>query len=279
MSMNGVYGYSYNPYAYNNAYSTNTTSFQGYNTTTNEKEDDGVSLGVIAAIGTGLAAIGTTIYAIKRGKLLNTTDDAARGLKNIFDGNVRKGLREVGEDLLTGLKSIFTKSGRKEYGYVKQIKNSQNLINAIQNGTATAETLSKDFVENAARTKVIEEIRSGSAALTSIYDDAGNKLTGEALETAKKTRINEFNAMVEAAKTSLTEEDYLLEATKEAYQAGGKLGYLQTAKNLLNKINSNQSFDAEDTEIIQELFSKTGAVADDGTVNIEALKPILERIA
>ena len=123
MSLNGITGYhnySYsNPYAVNNTYANaysnaGTTAFQGYDptamystTATAEKEDSGSPL---LAIGAGIAAIGTAIYAVKKGKklnLANLTDDAAKQADNL------KGAKGLWNNFTTGVKSIFTKTGRE----------------------------------------------------------------------------------------------------------------------------------------------------------------------
>lgn len=119
MSLNGVSSYSYNPYAYNNAYSTNATSFQGYNTTsaTSTSEKEGSSLGTLALIGTGIAAVGTAIYSIKKGKKINIAGLGENVVKNSDDF---KGLKGIWKNLTTGVKSIFTKAGREVSSTVKQ---------------------------------------------------------------------------------------------------------------------------------------------------------------
>ena len=119
MSLNGVSSYSYNPYAYNNAYSTNATSFQGYNTTsaTSTSEKEGSSLGTLALIGTGIAAVGTAIYSIKKGKKINIAGLGETVVKNSDDF---KGLKGIWKNLSTGVKSIFTKAGREVSSTVKQ---------------------------------------------------------------------------------------------------------------------------------------------------------------
>ena len=79
MSMNGISGYSYGYYpqsigAYYNP------NFQGSTQETKE-EKEGVNKGLIAAgVGTAVA-IGTSIYAFKKGKSLNGAD--ASVLKNL----------------------------------------------------------------------------------------------------------------------------------------------------------------------------------------------------
>ena len=259
MSVNGVYGYSYNPYAYNsNAYTTNATSFQGYNTTTNEKEDNGVSLGVIAAIGTGLAAIGTTIYAIKRGKSINSlgseADDAVRGLKNILDGNISKGFKEIGEDLVTGFKSIFTKAGRKEYKYTKEYTNAVETYKAAVQNKELSKEVTEELTTNSARNKVIEQIKNGDVTLTSMRDDAGNLLTGEALENAKKMRKEEYAKALEAAKKTVTNEDIAEQAGNEFSQSTVRLLLLEKAKSLLNDMKNDKTVNIDE---IKQLFQET----------------------
>ncbi len=100
MSMNSVYGYSYNPYAYNNAYM-NSTNFQGSTTNSTQKEE-GNALGTIAAIGAGVAAVGTAIYAVKKGKSINGADSS------IFK-NLKTGLSEIGKTITKKIGSIFGK--------------------------------------------------------------------------------------------------------------------------------------------------------------------------
>ena len=119
MSLNGVSSYSYNPYAYSNTYSTNATNFQGYNTTTttSTSEKEGSSLGTLALIGTGIAAVGTAIYSIKKGKKINIAGLGETVVKNSDDF---KGLKGIWKNLSTGVKSIFTKAGREVSSTVKQ---------------------------------------------------------------------------------------------------------------------------------------------------------------
>lgn len=119
MSLNGVSSYSYNPYAYGNTYSTNATNFQGYNTTTttSTSEKEGSSLGTLALIGTGIAAVGTAIYSIKKGKKINIAGLGETVVKNSDDF---KGLKGIWKNLSTGVKSIFTKAGREVSSTVKQ---------------------------------------------------------------------------------------------------------------------------------------------------------------
>ena len=284
MSVNGVYGYSYNPYAYNsNAYTTNATSFQGYNTTTNEKEDDGVSLGVIAAIGTGLAAIGTTIYAIKRGKSINSlgseADDAVRGLKNILDGNISKGFKEIGEDLVTGFKSIFTKAGRKEYKYTKEYTNAAETYKAAVQNKELSKEVTEELTTNSARNKVIEQIKNGDVTLTSMRDDAGNLLTGKALENAKKMRKEEYAKALEAAKKTVTDEDIAKQAGNEFDQSTARLRLLEKAKSLLNDIKNDKTVNIDKIKKLSQETPVLDKALEGDKVNTEALKNILERIA
>ena len=130
MSLNGITGYnnySYsNPYAVNNTYANTysnagTTAFQGYDptamystTATAEKEDSGNPL---LAIGAGIAAIGTAIYSIKKGKKLNI---AGLGEDVVKNSDNFKGLKGVWKNLTTGVKSIFTKTGREASKAVKE---------------------------------------------------------------------------------------------------------------------------------------------------------------
>ena len=107
MSMNGIngYSYSYNPYAYNNAYSTNATSFQGnvpteQNSTANEQKDS--SLGVITAIGVGIGAIATAIYAFKKGKSINGADSS-------IWNNLKTGFIEIGQAITKKVNGLVGK--------------------------------------------------------------------------------------------------------------------------------------------------------------------------
>ena len=103
MSMNGVYGYSYNPYAYNNAYSTNATSFQGGTTTNSTQEKKSSTLGTIAAVGAGIAAVGTAIYAVKKGKSINGADSSVWK-------NLTTGLSEIGKTIAEKVGKVFGKN-------------------------------------------------------------------------------------------------------------------------------------------------------------------------
>ena len=118
MSLNGVSSYSYNPYAYNNAYSTNATSFQGYNTTsaTSTSEKEGSSLGTLALIGTGIAAVGTAIYAVKKGKKINGADSSV--LKNLTTG-----LKEIGSTIAGKVSKLFAKEGNVNEELTSAAKN------------------------------------------------------------------------------------------------------------------------------------------------------------
>ena len=112
MSMNGITGYNAyaysNPYALNNTYTnTNATTFQGYNTSAmydaeeTQEKDSGIN--PLLAIGGAIAAVGGTIYAIKKGKSINGADSS------IFK-NLKTGFSEIGTTLLNKVKGLF---GRK----------------------------------------------------------------------------------------------------------------------------------------------------------------------
>ncbi len=101
MSMNGITGYSYNPYAYNNTYANTTaTNFQGTYTDNTSQKDEKSSLNTIATIGVGLAALGGAIYAIKKGKSVNGTDSS-------IWKNLKTGLSEIGKTISNKIGKIF----------------------------------------------------------------------------------------------------------------------------------------------------------------------------
>ncbi len=134
MSLNGVSSYSYNPYAYNNAYSTNATSFQGYNTTstTSTSEKEGSSLGTLAAIGTGIAAVGTAIYAVKKGKKVN-------GGNGSLWKNLRTGFSEIGKTISKNIGKIFKKN--EGVSVEKELKQAAEQIENVNRAPCTDKAL------------------------------------------------------------------------------------------------------------------------------------------
>lgn len=127
MSMNGISGYSYGYYPQStNAYYN--PNFQGSTQETKE-EKEGVNKGLIAA-GVGAAvAIGTSIYAFKKGKSVNGAD--ASVLKNLKTGfsTIGKTISKTAGEVLDNVKDTISKIGKKdstsEIG--KAAENVQNL--------------------------------------------------------------------------------------------------------------------------------------------------------
>ena len=289
MSLNGITGYnnySYsNPYTVNNTYANTysnagTTAFQGYDptamystTATAEKEDSGNPL---LAMGAGIAAIGTAIYAVKRGKtikLAGLTDDAAKQADNL------KGVKGLWDNFTTGVKSLFTKAGRKEYKYSKELTSAMDIAKAAQEGKLTQE-MSENIKQSAAKTRVAQDIKDGKIALTSIKDETGKKLTGEALENAKKARKEEFAKAVEETKKTITNDDIIEESANNAIFSASKLGTLRTAKSWLEDIKNNKEISVD---TVKDFFGYTPSILNkvikDDKVDTEALKNILEKIA
>lgn len=112
MSMNGITGY--NAYAYSNPYAVNnnyagaytadsTPTFQGYNTSlvanTEETQEKNSGINPLLAIGGAIAAVGGTIYAIKKGKGINGADSS------IFK-NLKTGFSEIGKSILNKIKNV-----------------------------------------------------------------------------------------------------------------------------------------------------------------------------
>ena len=134
MSLNGVSSYSYNPYAYNNAYPTNATSFQGYNTTsaTSTSEKEGSALGTIATIGAGIAAVGTAIYAVKKGKKVN-------GGNGSLWKNLKTGFSEIGKTISKNIGKIFKKN--KGAGVENELKQAAEKIENVNRVPCATEAL------------------------------------------------------------------------------------------------------------------------------------------
>lgn len=108
MSLNGVsnYGYS-NPYAVNNAYSQ--PSFQAATTpvfATEEAQPEKKSNTgkVLLGLGAAAAAIGTTIYAFKKGKAANLAKGAADA--SIWK-NIGEGFKGIKDSAVKGFNKIF----------------------------------------------------------------------------------------------------------------------------------------------------------------------------
>lgn len=105
MSMNGITGYS--AYPYSNPYaiptSNTNTTFQGtaqaYTNQAKEKNNTGLA---IAGIGAAALAIGTGIYALKKGKSINGAD--GKLLENL-----KTGFLEIGKTIKKGIDKIFKK--------------------------------------------------------------------------------------------------------------------------------------------------------------------------
>ena len=103
MSMNGITGYS--AYPYSNPYaiptSNTNTTFQGtaqiYTDQTEEKNNTGLA---IAGIGAAALAIGTGIYALKKGKSINGAD--GKLLENL-----KTGFQEIGKAIGEKVGKIF----------------------------------------------------------------------------------------------------------------------------------------------------------------------------
>ncbi len=253
------------------SYSTPHVTF-GNNDSTEKKQ---INKKALIAAGAGAAAIAVgTIYSVKRGKKINTAgltkelikqDDSLKGLKGLW-GNLK-----------TGVVSIFTKTGRKEYKYSKSVAKSINVLEAASENKLTQE-MTERLTQNAAKSKAVRQIKTGRVALASLYDDAGNRLTGEALENAKKLRKAEFAKAVEEAKKTLTEEDIAQQAISEAFHPATKLGLLRAAKSMLDEIKKGNTPDAQ---TIEEFFNGTNLVnkiINDDKVDMETLKFILEKL-
>lgn len=109
MSMNGITGYSAYPYSNPYAIPTNNTNttFQGtaqaYTNQTEEKNNTGLA---IAGIGAAALAIGTGIYALKKGKSINGAD--GKLLENL-----KTGFQEIGRTIKKGIDKIFKKEDTK----------------------------------------------------------------------------------------------------------------------------------------------------------------------
>lgn len=184
MSLNGITGYnnySYsNPYAVNNTYANaysnaGTTAFQGYDptamystTATAEKEDSGSPL---LAIGAGIAAIGTAIYAVKKGKklnLANLTDDAAKQANNL------KGAKGLWNNFTTGVKSIFTKTGREASKALKANGLMDDITKQITEDASKLDTAKvKELIEQ--QVKLANPEKSGDE-LQKLIDEAAGKI-------------------------------------------------------------------------------------------------------
>lgn len=96
MSMNGITGYSTytytNPYAVPNYNGTQTTFQETTQTYTNQaKEENNTGL-LIAGIGAAALAVGTGIYALKKGKAINGADGK-------FLDNLKTGFQKIGETI------------------------------------------------------------------------------------------------------------------------------------------------------------------------------------
>ncbi len=184
MSLNGITGYnnySYsNPYAVNNTYANTysnagTTAFQGYDptamystTATAEKED---SSSPLLAIGAGIAAIGTAIYAVKKGKklnLANLTDDAAKQADNL------KGAKGLWNNFTTGVKSIFTKTGREASKALKANGLMDDITKQITEDASKLDTAKvKELIEQ--QVKLANPEKSGDE-LQKLIDEAAGKI-------------------------------------------------------------------------------------------------------
>lgn len=125
MSMNGITGYS--AYPYSNPYaiptSNTNTTFQGtaqaYTNQTEEKNNTGLA---IAGIGAAALAIGTGIYALKKGKSINGAD--GKLLENL-----KTGFQEIGKTISESVKSLFKGKNLKKTEEVvgeKELKNIKN---------------------------------------------------------------------------------------------------------------------------------------------------------
>lgn len=273
MSMNGVTGY--NSYAYSNpyAYSNNGTSFQGYtqgaaySTATTEEKDKGVN--PLLVVGGVLAAAGGIAYAIKRGKTINSLgDDAAKGLKGVWN------------NLTTGVKSLFTKTGRREYKFSKEVTSAKDIMETATKGKLTQEA-KEALTQDAAKKKVTEQIKNGEIKLTSITDEAENKLTGEALEKAKKARKEEFSKAMEEAKKTVTGDDIINQSKLNYNSANTKLNKNKDLKSMVNDINDGKEISLDQVnKIYTDGDSKTyKKIVKDGKVDTEALKKVLEKTA
>lgn len=184
MSLNGITGYNNylysNPYAVNNTYANTysnagTTAFQGYDptamystTATAEKEDSGSPL---LAIGAGIAAIGTAIYAVKKGKklnLANLTDDAAKQADNL------KGAKGLWNNFTTGVKSIFTKTGREASKALKANGLMDDITKQITEDASKLDTAKvKELIEQ--QVKLANPEKSGDE-LQKLIDEAAGKI-------------------------------------------------------------------------------------------------------
>lgn len=187
MSLNGITGYNNylysNPYAVNNTYANTysnagTTAFQGYDptamystTATAEKEDSGSPL---LAIGAGIAAIGTAIYAVKKGKklnLANLTDDAAKQADNL------KGAKGLWNNFTTGVKSIFTKTGREASKALKANGLMDDITKQITEDASKLDTAKvKELIEQ--QVKLANPEKSGDE-LQKLIDEATGKIVNK----------------------------------------------------------------------------------------------------
>ena len=283
MSMNRITGYSYgytNPCAFNSTYAnTNTTAFQGYNTSAmqgaEETQEKNNGINPLLVIGGAIAVVGGIAYTIKRGKTINLaglTDDVAKQADNL------KGIKGAWNNFKTGLESIFTKAGRKEYKYSSELTKATNVLEAARENKLTQE-MTEELTQNAAKDKVVRQIKKGEIKLTSITDDAGQKLTGEALENAKKARKEEFARAIEEAKKVITDVDIIYEGMNEESVLVARLNFLRGAKSMLGDIRKGTEISLDD---VKELFKNTkilDKVIKDDKVDTETLKTILEKIA
>ena len=124
MSLNGITGYSYgytNPYAVSNGYYN--TNFQGMTMPQSqyvESEEKNGNTGLIAA-GIGiLAAAGTALYAIKKGKSVN--GDGAKLLDNL-----KTGFQEIGKTITNTAKNAF-KNVSEKLEYEKTLKQKAKAV-------------------------------------------------------------------------------------------------------------------------------------------------------
>lgn len=101
MSMNGLGCYSYNPYGCYNQVPQNVTNFQGTNQAPEEKESN--TLKTVAAVGAGIAAVGTTIYAFTKGKAINGADGT------LFK-NLKTGFIEIGQTIAKKVTQLVGKN-------------------------------------------------------------------------------------------------------------------------------------------------------------------------
>ena len=227
---------------------------------------------LIAAGAAAAAVVAGGIYSVKRGKKINTAGLSEELIKQ--QDNL-KGLKGLWNNLKTGVQSIFTKTGRKEYRYSKNLAKATEVFDAACENKLTQE-MTERLTQNAAKRDAVYQIKNGKVTLTSIYDDAGNKLTGEALENAKKLRKEEFAKAVEEAKKTVTEEDIFNQAKKEMYIHDGRLNDFRDAKFILDVIKKGNISEQKMKDAISKtpLANKT---IKDGKIDIEALKSLLEK--